>query len=83
MKNYTFKYKDGRLLKVSYIGDGEYELILTHNLTPDCLYDDEWSLSDILSDCDVVYGDDGDYITNTLYEEDFTKIEVELNLKYK
>jgi hypothetical protein len=28
----SYKYKDGRFLKTSYLGDGEYELILTKKI---------------------------------------------------
>jgi hypothetical protein len=81
-KEICYKYKDGRFLKISYMGDGEYELILTENLTTDCIFYKEWPLSEILECCDGVYDDSDEYIADALEEYDFvihnteTKIEV-------
>ena len=33
LSDVCYKYKDGRFLKTSYMGDGEYELILTVEIT--------------------------------------------------
>lgn len=77
----SYKYKDGRFLKTSYLGDGEYELILTNELTSDCAFPNDWDLDEILSACDSVYDDSGEYIADTLDSEDFEMFEVEITLK--
>ena len=66
-----YKYKDGRFLKVSHMGDGEYELILTDKIIGDCLFPIDWSLSEIINCCDNVYDDSGEHIADTLDESDF------------
>lgn len=76
IQKFYYKYKDGRFLKISYMGDGDYELILTNKkLTTECIFKEDWSLSEILNWCDGVYDDSGEYIADTLNESDFTKIE--------
>ena len=81
LSDVCYKYKDGRFLKTSYMGDGEYELILTDEITKDCLFSIDWSLSEILNRCDSVYDDKGEYIADTLNELDFVihKTEVKIN----
>lgn len=81
LSDVCYKYKDGRFLKTSYMGDGEYELILTKKITKDCLFSIDWSLSEILNRCDSVYDDKGEYIADTLNELDFVihKTEVKIN----
>lgn len=67
----TYLYKDGRFLKTSYIGDGDYELILTTKLTKDCFFHIDWLLSNIIQCCDGIYNDSGDLIKDTISESDF------------
>ena len=77
-----YKYKDGRYLKTSYLGDGEYELILTNEeISRDCLFEKDWLLSDILGCCDGVYDDDGEYIADTLDEVDFISQKTKVKIK--
>lgn len=38
LSDICYKYKDGRFLKTSYMGDGDYELILTKKITKECLF---------------------------------------------
>ena len=77
-----YKYKDGRYLKTSYMGDGEYELILTNEeISRDCLFEKNWLLSDILGSCDSVYDDDGEYIADTLDEGDFISQKTKIKIK--
>lgn len=75
-----YKYKDGRFLKSSYMGDGEYELILTETFTNDCLFPRDWTLFDILLSCNGVYNDNNKFIFEPLYPSDFsvhnTKIKI-------
>ena len=63
------------------MGDGEYELILTVEITKDCLFSTDWSLSEILRCCDGIYDDEGEYIADTLDDSDFIihKTEVKIN----
>ena len=81
MKEYVYKYKDGRYLKVSYMGDGEYELYLVKNVSSDCVFNNNWSLREILSCCDSVYDENDEYIADTLEESDFNQQEVEVKFK--
>ena len=77
-----YKYKDGRFLKTSYIGDGEYELILTKKkIDKECVFNTNWPLSQILGSCDSVYDDKGEFIADTLDEKDFTVQETEIKIK--
>ena len=32
-----YEYKDGRFLKACYIGDGEFEIVLTEKISKDCM----------------------------------------------
>jgi hypothetical protein len=75
-----YKYKDGRFLKTSYMGDGDYELILTNVLTKDCVFNKECYLSEILKYCDSVYDDSGEYIADTLEESDFVIHNIEIKI---
>lgn len=75
-----YKYKDNRFLKLSYMGDGDYELILTKKMTKDCLFSANWSLSEILKCCDSVYDDKGEYIADTLDESDFVIHNTEIKI---
>lgn len=81
LSDVCYKYKDGRFLKTSYMGDGEYELILTDKITKDCLFSTDWTLSEILNCCDGVYDDKGEHIADTLDESDFNihKTEIKIN----
>lgn len=73
-----YKYKDGRFLKTSYMGDGDYEVVLTTELTSDCLFTTDWPLSEILDSCDGIYDDSGEHIGDTLDESDFIIQNVEV-----
>lgn len=66
-----YEYKDGRFLKACYIGDGEFEIVLTEKISKDCMVSTDWSLAEILRCCDGVYDDSGDFIADTLDESDF------------
>ena len=55
-KETSYQYKDGRFLKTSYMGDGDYEVILTKKFNKDCVFDARWSLSEIIDGCDGIYG---------------------------
>lgn len=76
-----YKHKDGRFLKIGYMGDGEYELILTSQMSSECVVSTDWELKEILGYCDGVYDDDGKYISDTLNEEDLTPYEVSIAVK--
>lgn len=78
-----YKYKDGRFLKTSYMGDGEYELILTKKLTGDCIFPNpkDWSLSQIIDCCDGIYDDLGDHIADRLDISEFVTNDAEVKLK--
>lgn len=80
-----YKYKDGRFLSNSYMGDGDYELILTKKITSHCVFQTEFSLSEIINGCDGVYDDSGEYIADTLDVLDFTihSIDIKTNIKIK
>jgi len=80
LNDVCYKFKDGRFLKTSYMGDGEYELILTKKITKDCLFSVDWSLSEILNCCDSVYDDKGEYIADTLDKSDFIIHNTEINI---
>ena len=54
-----------------YIGDGEFEIVLTEKISKDCMVSTDWSLAEILRCCDGVYDDSGDFIADTLDESDF------------
>lgn len=43
-----YKYKDGTFLKSLYMGDGDYELTLSNELTTDCVFETYWGLSYII-----------------------------------
>jgi hypothetical protein len=75
-----YEYKDGRFLKTNYIGDGEYELILTKKLDTDCLFNRDWELSEILLTCDSVYSDTGEFIAETLDIGDFSSSNVKVTI---
>ena len=75
-----YKYKDGRFLKISHMGDGDYELILTNEITSDCLFTKAWSLSEILGYCDNVYDDSGEHIEDILDENDFAIRSAEITI---
>lgn len=62
------------------MGDGEYELVLTNEMNRDCLFSDDWSLSEILDNCDSVYDDNDNFIAETLEESDFTKGGAEIKI---
>lgn len=76
-----YKYKDGRFLKTSYMGDGEYELILTKKLTSDCMFPKDWYLNEIIDCCDGIYDDLGDHIADRLDCSDFIINDAEVKIK--
>lgn len=75
-----YKYKDGRFLKTSYIGDGDYELILANEISSDCIFPVEWKLSEILGSCDGIYNEDGEYL-HILKESDFTCKNIKISIE--
>jgi hypothetical protein len=63
------------------MGDGEYGLTLVESVSSQCVFSDNWDLSEILDHCDSVYDESGEYIADTLDESDFTKQDIEIKLK--
>jgi len=83
MSNISFKYKDGRFLESEYMGDGDYALILTENITKDCIFPSETTLAELLEYCDGVYDINNDFIADTLDISDFTVQSVDIKIKNK
>ena len=81
MKGVAYKNKEGKYLKVEYLGDGEYELYLIGQVDSECVFKKNWPLTEILSYCDGVYDENGEYISDKLTETDFTTEEVEVRIK--
>ena len=83
-ENYIcYQYKDGRFLKTVYMGDGDYEIHLVTKVEKDCLFDkkSDWSLKQIIADCDSVYDENEDWLDIELKEEDFTITNASLTKK--
>lgn len=83
MEGVAYKNKEGKYLKVEYLGDCEYELYLVGQVDSDCVFRKNWRLKEILSYCDGVYDEAGEYISDSLEESDFTIIEVEVTIKIR
>lgn len=79
--NICYKYKDGRFLKLSYMGDGDFELILTNDVDKSCIFDLSESLEYLLKTCDGIYDELGIYIGDTIIVEDFTEEKVDLRVR--
>lgn len=75
-----YKYKDGSFLKSLYMGDGDYELTLSNELTTDCVFETYWGLSYIIANTDGIYDDNDEFITSKLLEDDFTMHEVDIKI---
>jgi hypothetical protein len=81
MKKIVYRYKDGRYLTTNYIGDGDYEIVLTKRIEDESWVNEDWPLSEILDGCDGVYDERGEFITDgyTMEISDFITIRSEKN----
>ncbi len=70
-KNISYKYIDGRFLKFSNIGDGFFELILIKDIDKYCLFDNRYSLDELLFNCNGIYDEYGIYISDNININDF------------